>query len=132
MPSERVTVSSGTHWEAAHGYCRALRVGSFVYVSGTVASDEDGAVVGPGDPYAQAVYSIQKIARALAEAGASLADVVRTRLYVTDISRWEEVSRAHAAFFGEVRPASTMVEVRALIGPDFMVEIEVEAIVGAA
>jgi enamine deaminase RidA (YjgF/YER057c/UK114 family) len=132
MPSERLTISSGTPWEAAHGYCRALRVGNVVYVSGTVASDEDGAVVGPDDPYAQAVYSIQKIERALGEAGASLADVVRTRLYVTDISRWQEVSRAHAAFFGEIRPASTMVEVRALIAPEFLVEIEVEAVVGAA
>jgi enamine deaminase RidA (YjgF/YER057c/UK114 family) len=131
MSSERLIISSGTPWESAHGYCRALRVGNFVYVSGTVASDEDGTVVGPGDPYAQAVYSIQKIARALDEAGASLADVVRTRLYVTDISRWQEVSRAHAEFFGEVRPASTMVEVRALIGPEFLVEIEVEAVIEA-
>ena len=132
MPPERLTVSSGTPWEAAHGYARALRVGNLVYVSGTVAADEDGAVVGPNDPYAQTTYIIQKIERALGEAGASLSDVVRTRLYVADISRWQEVSRAHATFFGDVRPASTMVEVSALIAPDFLIEIEVDAVVGVS
>jgi enamine deaminase RidA (YjgF/YER057c/UK114 family) len=132
MAPERQIISSGAPWEAAHGYARALRVGNHVYVSGTVAADESGAVVGLGDPYAQTAYSIQKIERALVEAGASLADVVRTRLFVADISRWEEVSRAHAAAFGEIRPASTMVEVSALIGADFLVEVEVEAVIGSA
>jgi enamine deaminase RidA (YjgF/YER057c/UK114 family) len=132
MPvSGRQNISSGTRWEAIAGYSRAVRVGNVVHVSGTTATDEQGRVVGEGDPYAQTVYIVEKIGRALTEAGASLADVVRTRLYVTDVSRWEEVARAHAKFFGEIRPANTLVEVSALVGAAYLVEMEAEAVIGA-
>jgi enamine deaminase RidA (YjgF/YER057c/UK114 family) len=127
---ERQNYSTGTPWEAAVGYSRAVRVGPFVYVSGTTASDEQGRVHG-GDPYAQAVYIFQKIERSLQAVGASLADVVRVRMYVTDISRWAEVGRAHGEFFGPVRPVSTMVEVSALVDPAHLVEIEVDAVIVA-
>ena len=127
--AERKNISSGTPWEAVHGYSRAVRVGNSVHVSGTTASDEQGNVIGIDDPYAQTVYIIEKIEGALHEAGASLKDVVRTRLFVTNISRWEDIARAHTKFFGEVRPASTMVEVTALVSPEQLVEIEVEAII---
>jgi enamine deaminase RidA (YjgF/YER057c/UK114 family) len=126
---KRQNISSGTEWEAVAGYSRAVRVGSVVYVAGTTATDETGDVVGPNDPYAQTVYIIQKIEHALHQAGASLADVVRTRLYVTDVSRWEAVARAHGEAFGEIRPANTLVEVSALVGPAYMVEMEAEAII---
>jgi enamine deaminase RidA (YjgF/YER057c/UK114 family) len=102
-----------------------------VFVSGTTATDDDGNLVGPDDVYAQAAFIIQKIERALTEAGASLADVVRTRIYLTDATRWQEASRAHAEFFGEIRPANTLVEISALIGEGYLVEIEADAIIGA-
>jgi enamine deaminase RidA (YjgF/YER057c/UK114 family) len=128
----RINISSGTPWEAVAGYSRAVRVGDHVFVSGTTASDETGAVFGIGDPYAQAAYIFRKIERALTEAGATLGDVVRVRMFVTDISRWEEVGRAHGEVFANIRPVSTMVEVSKLVSPEHMVEIEVDALIGAA
>jgi enamine deaminase RidA (YjgF/YER057c/UK114 family) len=127
---ERQNYSTGTPWEAAVGYSRAVRVGPFVYVSGTTASDERGHVQGD-EPYTQAVYIFRKIETSLHAVGASLADVVRVRMFVTDISRWDEVGRAHGEFFGPVRPVSTMVEVAALVNPAHLVEIEVDAVIGA-
>lgn len=127
---KRQHVSSGTRWEAIAGYARAIRVGNFIYVSGTTATDEEGKVVGHDDHYAQTVFIIKKIERALIELGGSLQDVVRTRLYVTDAGQWEPVSRAHGEYFGEIRPANTLVEVSALIGDEYLVEMEAEAIIG--
>ena len=126
---ERRHVSTGAPWEAVVGYARAVRVGPFVHVTGTAAVDENGEVVAPGDAAAQAEFALRKIERALADLGASLADVVRTRIYVTDIAEWEAVGRVHGRFFGEILPATTMVEVAALIDPAMRVEIEAEAIV---
>ena len=128
----RQNISSGTPWERTVGYSRAVRVGDQVYVSGTTASDETGAVVGVGDPYAQAVYIIQKIEKALNQVGATLQDVVRTRMYVTDITRWQDVGRAHGEFFADTLPVATMVQVVALVSPEHMVEIEVDALIGGA
>ena len=126
----RQLISSGTPWEASVGYSRAVRVGNLIFVSGTTASDEDGQTVSVGDAYGQTQFILRKIESALREAGAELTDVVRTRLFVTDIDRWEEIGNAHGEFFSTIRPAATMVEVSRLINPDHLVEIEVDAVIG--
>ncbi len=125
----RKNISSNTPWESIVGYSRAVKVGNHVWVAGTTASDETGAVVAAGNAAEQTRYILQKIERALADAGASLRDVVRTRLYVTSIADWQAVGGVHGEFFGDIRPASTMVEVSKLIDPAHLVEIEVDAFV---
>ena len=127
--SSRINISSGAQWESIVGYSRAVRIGNTVEVTGTVAVDASGVLVGKDDPYEQTRFIIQKIEGVLKQAGATLNDVVRTRMFVTDISRWEDYGRAHGEFFGAIRPCTTMVEVSRLIEPGFLIEIEATAVI---
>ena len=126
---ERTNYSSGSKWEHVIGYSRAVKVGNVIEVTGTVASGDDGKVVGKDDAYAQTKYIYEKISAILLRAGAAMKDVVRVRMFVTDISRWQEYGKAHSEFFKDIRPCNTMVEVNALIEPDYLIEIEATAII---
>jgi enamine deaminase RidA (YjgF/YER057c/UK114 family) len=126
---DRYNYPGGAKWEDVVGYCRMVKAGNMIYVSGTVASEDNGDVVGTNDPYSQTRFIIEKVEKYLVLAGASLENVVRTRLFVTDISRWEEIGKAHGEFFKNIKPATTMVEVKALINPDYLVEIEMDAVI---
>lgn len=130
MENKRITISSGAIWEDIVGYSRAVRMGNIVEVAGTTAVDENGNTVGINDMYAQTQYILQKIEKALQQADANLSDVVRTRMFITDIRQWEAAGRAHGEFFRTIKPAATMVEVKALINPELLIEIEATAICG--
>ncbi|MFA6467579.1 MAG: RidA family protein [Bacteroidota bacterium] len=126
---KRINISSGAPWEEKVGYSRAVRIGNLIEVTGTVAVDDSGAVIGKGNPYEQTKFILQKIERVLHQAGASLNDVIRTRMFVTDITRWEEYGKAHGEVFGAIKPCTTMVEIAKLIGTEYLIEIEATAVV---